>query len=246
MIDSAPSVQLYTVRDDLETDLAATLERLAAIGFRQVEPYRLSEYASRLGGALRASGLVAPTSHATFLGTSSGRLFDEAAALGIEILVDPYVEPERWQTADDIQRTADQLNAASELAARSGVCVGYHNHAHELESKIDGRTALEHFADLLEPEVALEVDTYWAAVGGVDPAALLMSLGDRVAAIHVKDGPATPVKTDQVPLGSGSLDLPAILSAAPGALRVVELDGTTGDIWAAVEAGFGYLTAVAA
>ena len=30
----------------------------------------------------------------------------------------------------------------------------------------DGRTALEHFADEVGPEVVLELDTYWAAVGG--------------------------------------------------------------------------------
>ena len=33
------SIQLYTVRKALEEDLAGTIQRLADIGFTQVEPY---------------------------------------------------------------------------------------------------------------------------------------------------------------------------------------------------------------
>ena len=42
----------------------------------------------------------------------------------------------------------------------------------------------------------LEVDTYWAAVGGQDVAALLGRLGDRVRYLHVKDGPITKARTE--------------------------------------------------
>jgi sugar phosphate isomerase/epimerase len=54
---------------------------------------------------------------------------------------------------------------------------------------IDGRTALEYFANLLDPAVVLEVDTYWVAVGGQGPVDILTELGDRVKFIHIKDGP---------------------------------------------------------
>ena len=46
--------------------------------------------------------------------------------------------------------------------------LGYHNHDFELSSLIGGRPALEVLADELDPGVLLEVDTYWAAVGGQD------------------------------------------------------------------------------
>ena len=55
----------------------------------------------------------------------------------------------------------------------------------------DGRHALEVFADQLDPDVMLEVDTYWAYAGGADVPALLGRLGDRVVALHVKDGDGT-------------------------------------------------------
>src|SRR5699024_2283779 len=121
-----------------------------------------------------------------------------AASLGITTVIDPFVAPEKWQSADDIADTARRLNEAAVIAAEHGITVGYHNHAHEIESTIDGVTALEHFASLLDPAVVLEVDTYWVAVGGADPVELLGRLGDRVVAIHVKDGPATAETKDQV------------------------------------------------
>ena len=94
-----------------------------------------------------------------------------------------------------------------------------HNHHHELSTMIDGRPALEVFAELLDPSVALEVDLYWATAGGADPVELLDRLGDRVIAVHVKDGRMRPgisarkLPTDQRPAGQGDVPLAAVLAA---------------------------------
>ena len=137
--------------------------------------------------------------------------------------------------------TAEALNAAAEQAAQHGLRVGYHNHHFELESRIDGPHALEVFADRLSLDVLLEVDTYWAYAGGADVPALLARLGTRVAALHVKDGDGTLDTSKQVAVGSGTLPIRDILAAALDALRVVELDDTTGDIMEAVAASRSYL-----
>jgi sugar phosphate isomerase/epimerase len=60
--------------------------------------------------------------------------------------------------------------------------------------------------------------------------------------LHVKDGPATRATVEQVAVGSGSLDVPAILAAAPQALRVVELDDFDGDVFDALRDSYSYLT----
>jgi sugar phosphate isomerase/epimerase len=88
----------------------------------------------------------------------------------------------------------------------------------------------------------LEVDTYWVQTGGVDAVALLRRLGDRVRFLHVKDGPATLETMDQVAVGAGSLDVLAIIGAAPQALRVVELDDFAGDVFEALRDSVAYLT----
>lgn len=237
------SVQLYTVREALQEDLPGTLARIAGIGFTRVEPYNFPAFPG-LGDALRENGLSAPTTHAHFVGVSDSELRDVFAAareLGIERVIDPHVPAERWQTAESVAEIAAQLNAAAIVAAAHGVTIGYHNHAHEAESIIDGKTALEVLADHLDAGVGLEVDTYWVAVGGQDPVALLERLGSRVVAIHVKDGAATPEPKDQTAVGSGTLPIRRILDAAPGALRVIELDDSHRDRFQAISDSFDYL-----
>lgn len=243
MSTSKLSVQLYTVRELLTEDTAGTLRRIADIGFTQVEPFAFLEFGDALRDGLAEAGLTAPTTHQGFIGGDLDRVFSAAQALGIQTVVDPYVAPERWQTADDVAAIADQLNEAAEVAARYGVRVGYHNHAHELESTIEGTTALQFFAGKLAPEVVLEVDTYWVTVGGHDPRTLLPALGDRVVALHIKDGPGTTETKDQVAVGQGSLPIAEIIAAAPNALRVVELDDSRGDRFQAVADSFAFLTA---
>jgi sugar phosphate isomerase/epimerase len=240
----ALSVQLWTLRELVAEDLTGTLKRLADVGFTQVEPYRIRD-ADGLGRALKEAGLVAPTTHQVFIRDDSiDEIAAAAASFGITTVVDPIVSPDQWTNAADIEATAERLNRAAVIAARHGITVGYHNHAHELLNQIDERPALEYFASLLAPEVVLEVDTYWVAVGGQDPVDILSRLGDRVVAIHVKDGPATTEKKDQVAVGSGSLDIPGILAAAPNALRVIELDDCRTDRFQAVVESFAYLTAL--
>ena len=242
MSDSTLSVQLYTVRELLTDDIVGTLKRIADLGFTQVEPFAFLSFGEELRRGLSEAGLSAPTTHQSFIGGDLEPVFEAASALGIGTVIDPFVAPDRWQTAESVDEIASQLNAAAEVAARYGVRVGYHNHAHELESTIAGVTALEYFAGKLSPDVVLEVDTYWVAVGGQDPVELLGRLGDRVVALHIKDGPGTAETKDQVAVGQGSLPIEQIIAAAPNALRVIELDDSRGDRFQAVADSYAFLT----
>jgi sugar phosphate isomerase/epimerase len=239
---SKVSVQLYTVRELLTEDTVGTLQRIADIGFTQVEPFAFLSFGDALRQGLADAGLSAPTTHQSFVGGDLDDVFGAAKELGIQTVIDPFVAPERWQSAEDVAQTAEQLNAAAEVAARYGIAVGYHNHDHEISSTIEGVTALEFFAGKLAPEVVLEVDTYWVAVGGVDPVTFLPKLGDRVVALHVKDGPGTHDNKDQVAVGQGSLPIEQIIAAAPDALRVIELDDSRGDRFQAVADSFAFLS----
>ncbi|WP_431221541.1 sugar phosphate isomerase/epimerase family protein [Leifsonia xyli] len=235
-------MQLYTVRELLTEDTVGTLKRIADIGFTQVEPFAFLSFGEALRQGLGEAGLSAPTTHQSFLGGDLDEVFGAAKELGIQTVIDPFVAPEKWQTAEDVAQTAEQLNAAAEVAARHGIRVGYHNHDHEISSTIEGVTALEFLAGKLAPEVVLEVDTYWVAVGGADPVTFLPKLGDRVVALHVKDGPGSHENKDQVAVGQGSLPIERIIAAAPDALRVIELDDSRGDRFQAVADSFAFLS----
>ena len=239
------SVQLYSVRDAFAHDPTGTLERLAGLGFTQVEPYGVQENLDVLREALPALGLTAPTAHAKLLDPwiDQPAVFAAAAELGIGIVIDPLVAPDRWQEPADIAATATALNDAAKVAAAHGITVGYHNHFWELQSRIGDRTAFEVLAGQLDPDVVLEVDTYWATAGGADAPELLRRLGDRVRALHIKDGGLNTDGSGQVPAGQGRVPVTAVLAAAPQALRVVEFDRFDGDIFGALAASLAFLQA---
>jgi sugar phosphate isomerase/epimerase len=236
------SVQLYTVREALERDLPGTIRRLADIGFTMVEPYRFVAKAAELKQALSENNLRAPSGHAPLLSEDQDEIFAAARELGIGTVIDPHVPAGRWATLEDIMETAQQLNAAAAKAAGYGLRVGYHNHWWEVESVIDGKTALEHLADSLDPAVVLELDTYWAAVGGQNPTELLARLGDRVKFIHIKDGPLTSDPASQVAVGDGRMAIWDVIGAATSLeAGVIELDAFQGDMFEAVQDSFNYL-----
>ena len=235
------SVQLYTVRDALAENYDETLAALAGFGFTAVEPFRVDGFAAELRRGLPANGLSAPTAHVGVLNGDQEAIFALATELGIGTVIEPSVDRARWQAADDVAQIASEINAVAAKAADHGLKVGYHNHHFELESIIDGRHALEVFADQLAPEVVLEVDTYWAYAGGADVPALLRRLGERVVALHIKDGDGTLDTKKQVPVGSGVVPIRDIIAAAPDALRVVELDDSEGDLLDAVRASREFL-----
>jgi sugar phosphate isomerase/epimerase len=90
------------------------------------------------------------------------------------------------------------------------------------------------------------VDTYWAYAGGADVPALLKRLGDRVFALHLKDGDGTLDTKKQVAVGSGVVPVRDIIAAAPDALRVIELDDSETDVFEAVRASREFLLGEAA
>lgn len=236
------SVQLYTVREALEADLDGTIDRLAALGFERVEPYNFAANTDALAAALARNGMTAPSGHAPLLDGDRDLLFEAARTLEIGTVIDPFVDPVRWTTEKAIRQTAQGLNEVAALGAEYGITVGYHNHWWEVETDFGGRTGLEVLAAELDPAVVLEVDTYWAAVGGQDPKDLLRKLGERVRYIHVKDGAVDRDNKSQVAVGSGRMDTPGVLEAATAVeIAVVELDDSAGDLFDALEQSLRYL-----
>jgi sugar phosphate isomerase/epimerase len=239
------SVALWSVREALHGDLPGTLDRLAAIGFTLVEPFDLSTDPTGLRAALDASGLQAPTAHASVTrDRDPDEVFEAAVAVGVRTVIEPAIPADRWQTADGVRSICDQLGAIAERAAEYGLRLGYHNHAWELSNPVNGRPALEIFAELADPAILLEVDAYWAAVGGQDVPGLLERLGDRVRFLHLKDGPLDGVDDHQLPIGRGTLPVWPIVEATPALeIPIIEFDGYAGDTFEGIAAAFSYASA---
>jgi sugar phosphate isomerase/epimerase len=260
------SIQLYTVNDQLVADPDGTLARLAALGIRQVEAFAFVDRAEALAESFAKHGLQAKTGHAPVASEEIRRgdvvipvppvadVFAAAKTLGLEYVIDPFVPIERWLDAEQIEATATRLNEVAKQATEHGLKVGYHNHAQEFVADIDGVNGFEYFASLLDDDVIIELDLFWAATAGQDVVALLGRLGDKVKALHIKDGVigenpfvvGAPIldktELDQRPAGQGEVPLLEAIQASPSTeFAVIEFDYVPGDIFDAVQGSAEFL-----
>ncbi len=232
------SVQLYSLREEMKDGKhPQILKKLADVGYKGVEcaglyGMKVAEYRK----LVESFGLTVSGVHAGVEVGKEQEAIDQAKGLGLDTTVIPWMPADGWQTADALKQTADKLNAASQVLAKAGIALGYHNHDFEMV-RIDGVTALERMAKLV-PNLKFEIDTYWAAnFGAEDPARVVTALKDRAVYLHLKDGPLAKGK-NMVAVGAGKQDVKKIVAAAdPKVTRwlVVELDACDGDMWTAVE-----------
>jgi sugar phosphate isomerase/epimerase len=261
------SVQLYTLAAEFSADMEGSLDKLAAIGLRNVEAFDFVRRPEQIRRALDAAGLASPTGHAPLLSdtlwTPDGSIptpapevvFEAAATVGLTTVIDPFVAKERWFTHDGVKDIAERMNALVDTAASFGLRVGYHNHAQEFVASFDGRTAFEEFIALTDERVAVELDLYWALTGGQDVPALAARIGERLVAVHVKDGVApetNPFGPDATEFGSADLDqrrpgdgdvplAEALRAAAAVRYAVIEYDRAPGEVFADIAASFDFL-----
>lgn len=120
---------------------------------------------------------------------------------------------------DDYKVSADFLNATGRVLADNGLHLSYHNHNFELK-KFGALSGLEIMIENTDPRlVSFEMDVGWVTTSGADPYELFRKYPGRFTQMHVKEaGKATKFNTDlqitAVPIGTGLIDWPRMLSAA--------------------------------
>ncbi len=241
-------LQLWTVREAMQTDVAGTLQRVAEIGYAGVETAGFPEDVTleQAGKLLRDAGLPVFAAHVEIpVGEHRDALLATAEAYDCDLMVwHGWPEDERYQTIDGIKRLAEIYNEALVFAQANGLRFGLHNHWWEFQPIAEGGYPFYLLKELIEPEIFFEIDTYWTKVAGVDPAQVVGDYGERAPLLHIKD--ATVLSTDgpMVAVGQGVQDFPAIARAANGATQwmIVELDDCETDMFEAVAQSYQYLT----
>jgi sugar phosphate isomerase/epimerase len=166
------------------------------------------------------------------------RVIDEHRLWGCRYAaVGGFIRKDHSYTAQDWLDFAASYNAIAGRFEGSGLSLGYHHHSHELARYGGARTALDVLCEKLSPSVWIEVDTYWIAHGGGDPAAWISRAATRqpagVPVVHLKDMAVKPDRTAfMAEVGGGNLNWPAVLRACrDGGVEwlVVEQDTCPGD-----------------
>jgi sugar phosphate isomerase/epimerase len=212
------SLQMYTLRDLASVDYVGTLKKVKEIGYGAVEVAGVGSMgAAELRRELDAIGLIVSGAHVPIqaLEGQLDTVLADMQTLGAPYLICPWIPPERRSSADDYHVLARVLNGIGERVSRAGLTFCYHHHDFELHPFGD-TTGLHILLHECDPgHVAFEIDVYWAAYAGVDPVQLIGEFAGRAPLVHLKD--MAPGSRTFAEVGSGTLDIPAILNAARNA-----------------------------
>jgi sugar phosphate isomerase/epimerase len=210
-------LQMYTVRDLAEKDLAGVLSAVSKIGYKEVELYwnLYSRPAAELRKMLDDHGLGAPSGHVDYNGFETK--LDYVRTLGFQYVVCPMLPEEMWNSVDGYKRAAQQFNIWGEMAKKLGMRFAFHNHNYEFKrfppqrskSGIVGdpgfppqqsksgtagdpgsgeTTGFEQIVKQTDPQLVwLELDCYWLTQAGLDPVEELKRYARRARMIHIKD-----------------------------------------------------------
>ncbi len=244
------AVMMYTVDALLDDHLEATLDRIASLGYLGVETYGLhGRTPKQYRAAADHAGLRIVSSHAPFpSGPHAKEILDTYAELGVDTLA-WSMEREEFATEAAMLKGLERVNDGAANAAPYGMRIAYHNHFGEFTNTYGTTRAYDALIANLDPRVVLELDMYWTQMGGIAPASVLAGLGARVPLLHVKDGPALAASAAStyhddvlVPIGSGALDMPAVLTANPNVQwHIVELERLGIDVWDALTQSYAYM-----
>lgn len=184
------SVQLWSVRGEVESDIRSALERLAAMGFDGVElAGEFGEFAEDPEGFkayLDKLGLTISGAHVGFDQLSEENLERTVRfyrAMDVDRLIVP-MDPRAWNP-DGIDGLVADLNRVAEALKPHGMKTGYHNHHREFDAYQES-TFLDYLAENTSDDVLLQMDVGWMYFAGADPVTYLRKYRDRIETIHFK------------------------------------------------------------
>ena len=228
-------LELYTVRDLLQKDYEGTLAKVAAIGYKEVEP--ADPYNNLPPEQYKA--LLAKyhfkmfSTHAD--ATDGPGLEKELQGQALMGLKYTAVQPARTAnrpphektTIESVKRRCEEMNKYGKLLKKFGMKCYIHNHSGEFDVLEDGETT-EYDILLKETDpalVAMQLDVGWAYVAGQDAIEMFKKTPGRYELWHVKDAkykeldpqakPSMRMRAAKITaMGEGDIDYKAVFANA--------------------------------
>ena len=236
-------VQLYTVRDQMKADFAGTIEKVAKIGYREVEfAGYFDNPPKEVKRLLDKNGLTAPSAHIDFehITTKLPEVIEAAKVVGHQYIVCPWMPEELRGDAEGWKRVAQSLNKAGADIKKAEMQLAYHNHNFEFKD-FNGKLGYDILLEEADPNlVKMEMDLYWTTKAGADPLKYFAKHPGRFPLVHVKD---MDKSGDFAEVGSGTIDWKPIFAKSQQAgikHYFVEQDQSK-DPLASIKASYDYL-----
>jgi len=219
-------VQIYSLRNPLKQDGAKALDVLKALNVKYVEIGIESHYGltqEQMKQALDERGLIPIAAHAGqgFLLDKTEEAIAAARYFGLKYLGVAWASHQKPLDEAQTLKIAADFNEIGKRLKAAGIQFFYHNHGFEFQPYKDG-TLFDLLMAKTDPDlVKFEMDVLWTVFPGQDPVKLLKKYPDRWVLMHLKDlkkdvagnlSGGTDLTNDVV-LGTGQADYPAILKA---------------------------------
>ncbi len=214
-------LQIYSLRDSIFKDPKKVLSEIASYGYKELETFgygngklfglTVKEY----GDHVKSLGMRTISGHygIEMLSKDWERSCADAAALGQEYVVVPWMSEQYYKSLSDLKTTCALMNKAGETAKKAGLRMGYHNHAFEF-GKVEGQTIMDVMLKELDPRlVSIELDLFWVVNSGNDPLKYFSQYPGRFEQWHVKDMDKSD-REKNADVGTGSIDFKAIFAKA--------------------------------
>lgn len=228
------ALQLYSVRDTMETDFEGTLKKVKELGYDGVEFAGLyGKTAAEVKKMCDEIGLIPISAHVPYSELLNGEeTFKTYAEIGCKYIVIPWIGAEYLAGGEKNAEFIENVKKFGELANANGMKLCYHNHDFEFQ-KADGEYKLDRlYSDVSADLLLTQLDTCWVNVGGENPSDYIRKYSGRIEIIHLKDfvgsksenmygligtdskeAPSETTKFELRPVGCGVQDFPAILEA---------------------------------
>jgi sugar phosphate isomerase/epimerase len=219
-------LEIYSLRGEAEKDLPATLTTIRKFGFTEVEVSALyGRSAAGFRRLLDEAGLRATSMMAEYarLDKQIDSVAADAHTLGVEYVVCSTIPHKRQLTPEECYRAIGEFDRWGENLAGADLHLCYHTHGVEFSKSEDG-TLFDTLVKRTNPKfVNFEMDIFWIVYAFQDPVKMLHRYPGRFPLMHVKDmrkdtvrggSPGDVREEASVPLGTGIVDIRAILRAA--------------------------------
>jgi sugar phosphate isomerase/epimerase len=186
-------VQLYTVSDQLRADFDGAIEKVAQIGYKQVE---FAGYFNKSPEQVRALldrlQIKSPSSHIgmDLLRRDLEGQIQIAQTIGHEYITIPSLGRTEtpMNTADAWKRIANECNTMGQTVRSRGLKLAFHSHSAEFVDVGGGKTGMDIFVAETDPALFhFQIDLGWARVANQDPVAWFARYPGRFRMWHVKD-----------------------------------------------------------
>lgn len=210
-------LELYSVRNELKSDLPGVLKTVAGDGYQCVEffaPYHewATTYAQNIRKMLDESNLRCFSTHnaLNYLGSDQiEKTIELNQALGTRYaIVASAGDPD---SIDGWKAVAEKLNEAAARLAKHNLRTGYHNHEPEFKP-LQGIRPIEVLARNTNHDIALQLDVGTCVAAGADPVAWIKQNPGRIRSVHCKDW--SKEQGYRVLFGEGSAPWKQIFAAA--------------------------------